>query len=191
MGERKTLIKVKLSVEEYNRLYRKKNDGADCYYNLIFCVQENNKICFKTSKNEDENIDYILAEIDLNTAEGEVLSKLLGYTFIVYQNEDFDSEYFRRSLLFSMECFWCNKNVKCSKYDVNRVLKEIIFIDPVSYRTEDNLYVLKCLKNRIKDTLNDDMFKCDGKDIIEINETMKILHSQLKRLIKQWEYKEG
>lgn len=185
------MIEIKLSVEEYNRLYRKRKDGADCYYNLVFCVQENNKICFKTSENEDENIDYVLVEIDLNTTEGRILSKFLGCAFVVYQNEDFNSEYFRKSLLFDMECFWCEKKVKCSKWDdVNRLLKEVIFIDPVPYRTEDNLYVLEGLRNRIKDTLSDDMFKCTEKNIAKINRTMEILYSQLHSLIKQWNYTE-
>lgn len=184
------MIEVKLSVEEYNRLYRKRHDD-DCYYSLIFCALENKKVLLKTSQNDDENIDYILAEIDLNTPEGEILSKCSGCIFTVYENDNFDSEYFIRALFLRKECFWCNRDKNCNKkYDINKFLEKIVFIDPIPYRTADNLYVLESFKNNIEGIMEDNIFECNDSKIAEINETMKNLHNQIQKLVSEWDYEQ-
>ena len=59
------MIEVKLSVSQYNRLYKEKKEDDNWGCSLIFCELDNNKIQLKTSQNyNDRNIDYMLAEID-------------------------------------------------------------------------------------------------------------------------------
>lgn len=181
------MIEVKLSVDEYNQLYRKKYED-DCYYSLIFCKRKNNKIQLKISKNNDENIDCVLTEIDLNTPEGEVLSKCSGCVFTVYENDNSTSEYFIRALFLNQECFWCSKDGNCSKKDNINILKNVVFIDPIPYRTADNLYALKNFKHNIEDIIEEDVFKYNDSKIAAINETMKTLHSQLQSLVDEWDY---
>lgn len=184
------MIEVKLSVSQYNRLYKEKKEDDNWGCSLIFCELDNNKIQLKISQNyNDRNIDYILAEIDLNTPEGEILSKCSGCNFVIYENDDFDSEYFIRALFLERECFWCDKDGNCSiKNNIDKLLKKIVFIDPIPYRTIDNLYVLEMLKGNMEDMLKKDIFKCNDNNLMAINETMGILHSQLQSLVDEWDY---
>lgn len=187
---RNKMIEVKLSVSQYNRLYKEKKEDDNWGCSLVFCELNNNKIQFKTSQNyNDRNIDYMLAEIDLNTPEGEILSKCSGCNFVIYENDNFDSEYFIRALFLERECFWCDREENCSKKNnIDKLLKKIVFVDPISYRTIDNLYVLEMLKGNMEDMLKKDIFRYNDNKLMAINETMEILHSQLQNLVDEWDY---
>lgn len=184
------MITVKFSVEEYNRLYHKSRDDADCFYNLVFCEQIDNKIQLKTSSNEDENIDYVLAQVNADTLEGNFLSKFLGCTFVVIKT-DTNSESYGKTLSLETECFWCKHKCKFSNGENSKLYKELIFIDPIPHRTEDNLDFLYYVNDTINDILEDGLFKCEIDKIARIKRTMEILNSQLQDLIDEWDYERG
>lgn len=68
------------------------------------------------------------------------------------------------------------------------LLKKIVFIDPIPYRTVDNLYVLEMFKGNMEDMLKKDIFRYNDNKLMAINETMGILHSQLQNLVDEWDY---
>lgn len=184
------MITVKLSIEEYNRLYHKSRDDADCFYNLVFCEQIDNKIQLKTSYNEDENIDYVLAQVNVDTLEGEFLSKFSGCTFSVIKT-DKNPELYGKALTLDTECFWCTHKCKFSHGENYELYQKLIFIDPIPHRTEENLDSLYYLINDLKDSLEDDLFEKGEPKLEEIKQSVLLLQQKLQNIIDEWDYERG
>lgn len=184
------MITVKLSVEEYNRLYHQSGEDADCYYNLVFCEQIDNKIQLKTSSNGDGNIDYVLAQVNVDTLEGDFLSKFLGCTFSVIKTGK-NPELYGKALSLDTECFWCTHKCKFSHGEDSELRQKIIFIDPIPFRTEKNLDSLYYLINDLKDSLEDDLFEKGESKLEEIKQSILLLQHKLQNIIDEWDYERG
>lgn len=186
---------IVLSKEEYNKLH---GIEAKCYFDSedaenYYCEDIDGEIyiierIYDIDEDGVEHIksENIVARFDANTPEGEVFSRLANCCMFQFrQNED------GKSLSVARNCFWCDKESNCTNYARvdYKIIDKIRFVDPVEFRDEDTFITLEMWKNTIS-RLAENPIQSEYGKISKINETVKLLQSQLIEVFKEWEYKQ-
>ena len=182
------MIKVKLSIEEYNRLY------MFCLYGEAYlcCKKQGDNIIFVRNPKSD----YAIAHVKLNTFEGKILSHytecLLDSTvykdgnisiYNVCMGEYADCENCRVGYC----TYSCEKGISKKLDKLEKKLENIRFVDPVTNRKHH--YVEKLEKwGETIGKINKDFSDNPDSDMRKICETADLLNTQIKSLLDKWEY---
>lgn len=190
------MIEVKLSVEEYNRLFR---FYLDKDFKDIFCKVQNDSIIFVYDRESDDAI----ASINLNTPEGKILSNYTECRLRISMNNNEDI--FLHETCMNPEdpyighCYNCNVNhcqcsYSCEKGMIQKIdelenINDIKFINPISGRSYERVKEISKLKWMIGNIYKElsDNVDADAKNVCE---TAHLLHSQMKALYEKWKYTE-
>ena len=193
--KKKIMIDVKLSVEEYNRLFMLYLDEED---NDLFCKVRNNYIIFVYDPESDDAI----ASVNLNTLEGKILSNYTECQLRIAVNNDGDifihescmnpdDQYFGHCyncfVNYCQHSYSCKKNIhdKIKKLDKN--INDIRFVDPIPNRDYHFVKELERWESVIEG-LNKDFSNNANDDVKNICETAHLLHSQIQALYNKWKY---
>lgn len=192
------MIEVKLSVEEYNRLFMLYLDRD---FDNIFCKVQNDNIIFVY----DHESDYVIAHVKLDTPEGKILSHYTECQLRISINND--EEIFIHETCMNPEdpyighCYNCNVNhcqcsYSCEKGMLDKIgkldknISDIKFINPIpgrSYERVKEISKWKWMIGNVYKELSDNV-DADAKNV---RETAHLLHSQMKVLYDKWKYTEG
>lgn len=196
IGECK-MINVKLSIEEYNRLYM---FYLDEYNDNLFFKIQNNHIIFVYDPESDDAI----ASVDLNTPEGKILSHYIECQLRISINNDGDIFIHETCMNpddpYIGHCYNCNVNHCQCSYSCKKGMKQKIdeldknindlrFINPIPNRDYHFVKELKRWKN-ILEGLSKDFSKNVDTDVQEICRTTELLQNQIKVLYEKWKYTE-
>lgn len=189
------MIEVKLSVEEYNRLF---GLYLDEYFDDIFCKVQNNSIIFV----DDRESDDAIASISLNTPEGKILSNYTECQLRILINNDEDIFIHETCMNpddpYIGHCYNCNvDHCRCS-YDCEKGMKrkideldkninDIKFINPISGRSYEGTKELNRWQFIIGDYIKKFSDNADD-DVKKICEMAQLLQSQVKSLHEKWDY---
>ena len=192
------MIEVKLSVEEYNRLFMLYLDRD---FDDIFCKVQNDSIIFVYDRESDDAI----ASVELNTPEGKILSHYTECQLRISINNDEDifiheicmnpdDQYFGHCENCKVDYYHCS--YCCEKSMIQKIneldmsINDIKFINPIpnrSYECVEELYrwqlIIGDLHKKFSDNADDDTKK--------ICETAHLLQNQIQLLYKKWKYKEN
>ncbi|MCH5250613.1 MAG: hypothetical protein J1E98_11800 [Lachnospiraceae bacterium] len=188
------MIEVKLSIEEYNRLFMLYSDKE----NTLFCKIQNDHIIFACDRYSNDAI----ASISLNTPEGEILS---NYTecqlrVSINHNEDIfvyetcmnpDDQYighcFHCYVNYCESSYSCRKDIYAKIKKLDKNINDIKFINPIPNRDYDFVKELYRYERVIEGLQEDFSDNADG-DVKEICETAHLLQNQIKELYDKWKY---
>lgn len=191
------MIEVKLSVEEYNRLFRFYLDGD---FDDIFCKVQNDSIIFV----DDRESNDAIASISLNTPEGKILLNYTECQLRISINNDEDIFIHETCMnpddQYIGHCYNCNVNHCQCSYSCEKGMKEKIdkldknindikFINPISGRSYERVKEIskwKWMIGNIYKELSDNV----DTDAKKVCETAHLLHSQMKALYDKWKYTE-
>lgn len=188
------MIDVKLSIEEYNRLFRLYLDKD----NSIFCKVQNDNIIFVYEHESDNAI----ASVNLNTPEGKILSNYTecllrvasdenGNIFISESCMNPDDQYLGHCYncyVNHCECSYsCRKNMLEKIYKLDKNICDLRFIDPIPNRDYGYIEKIREWKYTVM-RLNKDFFDSKNDDIQKIYETAQLLKSQMEALEDEWRY---
>lgn len=200
------MIDVKLSIEEYNRLYMFviTNEHNNFFYKMenenLFCKIKNDHIIFVY----DPESDYAIASVSLNTPEGRILSNYIECQLRVSVNENGDISMYETCMnpddQYIGHCYNCNVDYcKCS-YSCEKGMKQKIdgleknisdlrFIDPISNRNYELVEKLKEWQFLIEN-MHTKLSDKEDDDTNKICETVQLLQSQIHTLYEKWKYTE-
>ena len=192
-----TMIEVKLSVEEYNRLFM---FYLDEYSDNLFCKIQNNYIVFVCDPDSDDAI----ASVSLNTPEGKILSNYTECQLHISINNDGDISIYETCMnpddpyighcynCFVDHCqcsYSCRKGMKQKIDELDKNINDIKFIDPIPNR--DYCFVKELRRwVSVLEGLNEDFSNNADGDVKNICETAHILQSQIQALYDKWKYTE-
>lgn len=189
------MIEVKLSVEEYNRLFMLYLDRD---FDDIFCKVQNDKIIFV----DDRRSNDAIAKVNLNTPEGKILSNYTQCQLRISMNDDEDIFLYKTCMnpddQFIGHCYHCKVDYcqySCRKGMIQKIdkleknINDIKFINPIpgrSYERVKEISKCKWVIGNIYKELSDNL-DTDAKNLCE---TAHLLHSQMKALYEKWKYTE-
>ncbi len=191
------MIEVKLSVEEYNRLFMA---YLDKYCDDIFCKIQNDKIIFVY----DHESNNAIASVNLNTPEGKIL---YNYTecqlrISINNNEDIfvhetcmnpDDQYIGHCYNCNVDychCSYdCEKGMKQKINELDKNINDIKFINPIPSRNYEDTKELRRWQYLIGDYIKKFSDNADD-DIKKICEAAHLLQCQIKALHEKWKYTE-
>lgn len=191
------MIEVKLSVEEYNRLFMAYSDK---YCNDIFCKIQNDKIIFVYDHESDE----VIASVNLNTSEGKILSNYTECQLRISISNDEDIFIHETCMnpddSYIGHCYNCNVDHCLCTYDCKKGMKQKIdeldknindikFINPISGRSYERVKEISEWKWMIGNMYKELSDNVDA-DARNVCETAQLLHSQMKTLYDKWKYTE-
>ena len=182
------MIDVKLSIEEYNRLY------MFCLYreSYFYCKKLKDSIIFV----QNPKSDCAIAHVKLNTPEGKILSH---YTECLLDNivyEDGNILIYNVCVGEYADCencragyctYSCEKGISKELDELEKKLEDIRFVDPITNRRHNYVKKLEEWGGKFE-KLNDDFSGNSDSDIRKICETADILKGQIKSLLDKWEY---
>ena len=189
------MIEVKLSVEEYNRLFMLYLDG---YLDDIFCKVQNDSIIFVYDRESDDAI----ASVKLNTSEGKILSNYTECQLRISINNDEDIFLYETCMNpddpyigHCYNCFvdHCQYSYSCRKgmlekiHKLDKNINDIKFINPISGRSYERTKELNGWQFIIGDYIKKFSDNSDD-DVKKICETAHLLQSQIKALHEKWKY---
>lgn len=189
------MIEVKLSVEEYNRLFMA---YLDKYCDDIFCKVQNDKIIFVYDRESDKAI----ASVNLNTLEGKILSNYTECQLRISINDDEDIFIYETCMnpddQYIGHCYHCKVDYcqySCRKGMIQKIdkleknINDIKFINPIPDRNYELVkelgrwqFLIGNIHKRFTDSVSS-----DAKNVCE---TAHLLHSQMKVLYDKWKYTE-
>lgn len=191
------MIEVKLSVEEYNRLFMLYFDRD---FDDIFCKVQNDKIIFV----DDRRSNDVIASVNLNTPEGRILSNYTECQLRISINNDEDiflhetcmnpdDQYIghcENCRVNYCQCSYsCEKDMKQKIDRLEKNINDIKFINPISGRNYERVKEIskwKWMIGNIYKELSDNV----DTDAKKVCETAHLLHSQMKALYDKWKYTE-
>lgn len=191
------MIEVKLSVEEYNRLFSLYLDED---FDDIYCKVQNDSIIFVYDRQSNDAI----ASINLNTPEGKILSNYIECQLRISINDDEDI--FLHETCMNPEdpyighCYYCNvnhcqcsysckKGIKQKINELDKSINDIKFINPIlrrSYERTKELSRWQYIIGNIHKELSDNA----DNDARNVCETAHLLQSQIRALHEKWKYTE-
>jgi len=190
-------MEVKLSVEEYNRMFMfyMNNEGGD-----LFCKVMNDHIIIFAY---DPESDDAIASVSLNTPEGKILSNYTECQLRISSNNDGDifihetcmnpdDQYGGRCDNYKVDycrsSYSCEKGMKQKIDKLDKNINDIKFIDPIPNR---NYYVTEELRRYgyVIEDLYKEFFDNTEEDVQKICETARLLLSHIKSLCEKWKYK--
>lgn len=192
------MIEVKLSIEEYNRLFMFYLDDEET--GELFCKVQNDRIIFVCDCYSDDAI----ASISLNTPEGEILSNYTECQLRVSINNNGDIFIYNSCMnpydqyighcyhCFVDHCkssYSCKKNIKGKIEELDKNINDIKFVDPIQNRDYDLVEKFGKYESMVKVIQEDFSDNADG-DVKEICETAHLLQDQIKALYDKWKYKD-
>ena len=191
------MIEVKLSVEEYNRLYL---TYLDRDFDDIFCKVQNDKIIFVY----DHESNYAIASVNLNTPEGKILSNYTECQLRI--SIDFDEAIFIHETCMNPDdpyighCYHCSvdhcrcsysckKGMKQKIDELDKNINDIKFINPIPDRNYELVKKLERWKFLIGDIHKrfTDSVDSDAKNLCK---TAHLLQNQIQLLCGKWKYTE-
>ena len=189
------MIEVKLSVEEYNRLFMLYLDRD---FDDIFCKVQNDNIILVYDRESDDAI----ASVNLNTPEGKILSNYTECQLRISINDD--EEIFLHETCMNPDdpyighCNNCNVNHCQYSYSCEKGIKEKIdkldknindikFINPILGRSYEGTKELNRWQFIIGDYIKKFSDNADD-DVKKICESAHLLQSQVKSLHEKWKY---
>lgn len=191
------MIEVRLSVEEYNRLFMLYLD-RDC--DNIFCKVQNDNIIFVY----DHESDDAIASMKLNTPEGKILSNYIECQLRISINNDGDIFIYKTCMNpddpYIGHCYNCDVNHCQYSYSCKKGIKkkidglykninDIKFINPIpnrNYELVKELIRWQSQIGNIHKKLSDNV----DDDTKRICETAHLLQSQIQSLYDKWKYTE-
>ena len=169
------MIEVKLSVEEYNRLFMLYLDRD---FDDIFCKVQNDKIIFV----DDLRSNDAIAKVNLNTLEGKILSNYTECQLRISMNDDEDIFLYKTCInpddQYIGHCYHCNIDYcqySCRKGVIQKIdkleknINDIKFINPIpgrSYERVKEISKCKWVIGNIYKELSDNL-DTDAKNLCE------------------------
>lgn len=184
------MITVKLSVEEYNRLYYMRED---IYF---LCKKLEDEIAFV-----DINNERIIASVKLHTKAGRILSCYTDclLTCCVKENKSIIvhnvcigdyADCMNCSTCGYTYSYSCDKGISKKLRKLKYKIDDIQFIDPLSNR--DRAIVDKIKKRSCEiHSMKNDFLSNPDEEIKKICRTADVLENQLKELFGKWDYERG
>lgn len=183
------MIEVKLSIEEYNRLY------LFCLYgeSYFYCKKQKDSIIFV----HNPESDYAIAHVKMNTPEGRILSH---YTECLLDNNVYkDGNIMIHNVCMGeyADChnckigyctYSCEKGISKKLDELDEKLEDIQFVDSIPNRKHHYVKKLEEWGETIG-KLSKDFFDNPDSDMKKICETADMLKSQINSLLDKWEYK--
>lgn len=191
------MIEVKLSVEEYNRLFMLYFDRD---FDDIFCKVQNDKIIFV----DDRRSNDVIASVNLNTPEGRILSNYTECQLRISINNDEDiflhetcmnpdNQYIghcENCRVNYYQCSYsCEKDMEQKIDRLEKNINDIKFINPISGRSYERVKKISKWKWMIENIYKElsDNVDTDARNVCE---TAQLLHSQMQALYDKWKYTE-
>lgn len=189
------MIEVKLSIEEYNRLFIWYLDDEETD---LFCKVQNDYIIFVCDRYSNDAI----ASISLHTPEGEILSNYTECQLRISVNNNGDISIYETCMNpddqyighchhcfvdYCKSSYSCRKNIKRKIDELDKNINDIKFIDPIPNR--DYGFVKELYRyERVIEELQKDFSNNADSDVKEICETLHLLHNQIIALHDKWKY---
>lgn len=192
------MIEVKLSVEEYNRLFRFYLYRG---FDDIFCKVQNDSIIFV----DDRESDDAIASISLNTPEGKILSNYTECQLRISINDDEDifihetcmnpddpyiGHCYNCNVDYCRYSYDCEKGMKRKIDELDKNINDIKFINPISGRSYEKTKELNIWQFIIGDYIKKFTDNADD-DAKNLCETAHLLQNQIQLLYSKWKYTEG
>lgn len=182
------MIEVKLSIEEYNRLY------LFCLYGESYfsCKREKDNIIFVHNPESNNAI----AHVKLNTPEGKILSHYTECLLDSNAYEDGNISMWNVCMGEYADCdncrvsgysYSCEKGISKNLDKLDEKLEDICFVDPIPNRKHHYVEELEKWEGAIG-KLNKVFSDNPDGDIKKICETANILKNQIQSLLDKWEY---
>lgn len=191
------MIEIKLSVEEYNRLFMMYLD-EDCYN--IFCKAQGDHIIFIYDPESDDAI----ASVNINTPEGKILSNYIECQLRISINNDEDifiyetcmnpdEQYFGHCDNCKVDychcSYSCEKGMKQKINKLDKSINDIKFINPIPNRDYELVeefikwqFLIENIHKKLSDNVDD--------DVQNICQTARLLKNQIYTLYDKWKYTE-
>ncbi len=181
------MIDVKLSIEEYNRLYMFCLYG-ECY---LYCKKQKDNIIFV----HNPKSDYAIAHVKMDTLVGKILS---NYTECLLNSnvENGNISMYNVCMGEYSDCencrvgyctYSCEKGISKELDKLDKKLTDIQFVDPIANRKHHYVKKLEEWEEVIR-KLNKDFSDNPDSDMRKICKTADMLKSQIKSLLDKWEY---
>lgn len=179
------MITVKLSIEDYNRLY------CMWEYSYFLCKRVENEIAFVRMNND------IIARVKLNSLAGSILSNYTECLLKCYVKKNGNisvtnvcyGEYANcENCSINYHRYDCEKGISKKLRKLRYRIEDIQFIDPIHNR---NIHTINKLRDWVEiiHPIKEDLSPNQDDKIQEICTTADLLEKQLKKLLDKWEYR--
>lgn len=179
------MITVKLSVEEYNRLYVQ---CVDCEETCFLCKRLNNDIVLI-----EPDSDLPIVHIKTNSPEGIVFSHYTNCMLDCFIKENGDISFHNAcdGAYYGCENYSYRAGCKLGISDyLNKFtpkIEDICFIDPIPNRNSEIIETLN-YSSRMIASMDEDFKLNPDETIKRIRMTAKVLKTQLEELYTKWSY---